>query len=172
MCVAQGRLEGALSADGAVRVFKGVPYAAPPIGPLRWRTPRPPAFWEGVRPATVYGPVAPQPRVPPSSLYFPGERAQSEDCLYLNVWSPAEPEEPRPVIVWFHIGTFLYGSGSAGAGPFSDYDGQALARAGTVVVTVNHRLGTAAGCSGRPRTASGSTTSCRTSPRRNAAACA
>lgn len=116
-------------------------YAAPPVGPLRWKAPRPPASWEGVRPATAYGPVAPQPPVPPSSLYFPGERPQSEDCLHLNVWSPAEPEEPRPVIVWFHIGAFLYGSGSAGAGPSSDYDGEAPARAGVVAVTVNHRLG-------------------------------
>ncbi|MFD0662660.1 carboxylesterase family protein [Thermocatellispora tengchongensis] len=138
---AHGRLGGTLSGDRAVRAFKGIPYAAPPVGPLRWRPPRPAPRWDGVRPATAYGPVAPQPAIPATSLYFAGDQSQSEDCLYLNVWGPADPAERRPVIVWFHIGAFLFGSGSAGAGPVSDYDGEALARAGAVVVTVNHRLG-------------------------------
>ncbi|GAA2911373.1 carboxylesterase family protein [Streptosporangium fragile] len=139
--VAQGALQGALSADGVVRSFKGVPYAEPPVGALRWRAPRPARSWAGVRPATRFGPVAPQPMLPGTSLYSGGPQPQSEDCLYLNVWAPAEPAGARPVLVWFHLGAFLFGSSSDSPSGTPIYDGEALARAGAVVVTVNYRLG-------------------------------
>ncbi len=137
----EGRLRGLVTADGVVRAFKGIPYAEPPVGPLRWRPPRPPAAWEGVRRADSYGPVAPQPLMPERSLYFAGREPQSEDCLYLNVWTAAEEGDRRPVFVWFHMGAYLFGSGSASPGGRSLYDGEQLARQGAVVVTLNHRLG-------------------------------
>ena len=139
--IQEGRLAGITTPDGAVRVFKGIPYAEPPVGALRWRPPRPPAAWDGVRRADSYGPVAPQPPVAAQSLYHPGREPQSEDCLYVNVWTAAAEGDRRPVLVWFHMGAYLFGSGTAGAGPRSMYDGEQLARAGAVVVTLNHRLG-------------------------------
>jgi len=139
--IEEGRLRGVATADGVVRAFKGIPYAEPPVGPLRWRPPRPPAPWDGVRRADSYGPAAPQPPVPERSLYHPGREPQSEDCLYLNVWTAAAPGDRRPVLVWFHMGAYLFGSGSASPGGRSLYDGEQLARAGAVVVTLNHRLG-------------------------------
>jgi para-nitrobenzyl esterase len=139
--IEQGRLRGVATADGIVHAYRGIPYAEPPVGPLRWRPPRPPASWDGVRRADSYGPAAPQPPVPARSLYHPGPEPRSEDCLYLNVWTAAGPGDRRPVLVWFHMGAYLFGSGSAGAGPRSLYDGEQLARAGAVVVTLNHRLG-------------------------------
>ena len=138
---ADGLLAGVASPDGVVRSFRGIPYAEPPVGPLRWRPPRPVAPWDGVRRADSFGPVAPQPPVGARSLYNPGREPQSEDCLYLNVWTAAGPGDRRPVLVWLHMGAYLFGSGSAGPGPRSLYDGEQLARAGAVVVTLNHRLG-------------------------------
>ncbi len=126
--------------DGAVRgaavpggyAFLGLPYAAPPTGNLRWRPPQPPADWHGVRDATRFGPSCPQP---PSPFAPPGPF--SEDCLYLNVYTPAlrsSDDGGRPVIVWIHGGGFT----EDGA---RNYDGSKLAADGTVVVTVNYRLG-------------------------------
>jgi para-nitrobenzyl esterase len=128
--VAQGTLHGQTA--GAVTSFKGVPFAAPPVGDLRWRPPAQPASWTGVREATAYGPACMQMRnVPPGT-------SQSEDCLTLNVWTPAsaEPGARLPVMVWIHGGSFTGGSGSNAI-----YDGTHFAEHGVVLVTVNYRLG-------------------------------
>jgi para-nitrobenzyl esterase len=132
-----GLVRGASAAEG-VRVFKGLPYAAPPVGPLRWRPPAPAAGWTGVRAADAFGPACPQkPRGENSLFRQPSEDRQSEDCLYLNVWTPAKrPGDRLPVMVWIHGGGFANGSG---ANP--TYDGVALARRGVVLVTLNYRLG-------------------------------
>jgi para-nitrobenzyl esterase len=134
--VAQGKLLGATSADGAVSIFKGVPYAAPPVGDLRWRLPQPAMRWEGGRPADSFAPNCPQFPLQPRSLYAGGHENQSEDCLYLNVWSTSlDPAERKPVFVFVHLGGFQYGGPSIPV-----YDGQALARRGLVVVTLTNRL--------------------------------
>jgi len=130
-----GRLSGGRSENGAVR-FLGIPYAAPPLGTLRWRPPVAPEPWTGLRPADSYGPVAPQP--PPSPFTsVPGDPSEwSEDCLSLNVWSPSL-HGSRPVMVFFHGGAFVSGSGASAL-----YEGSQLAiRGDVVVVTVNYRLG-------------------------------
>jgi len=135
--VAEGALEGARSADGRVRAFKGIPYARPPVGALRWREPQAPERWDGTRPALAFGPTAPQFPVVANSLYAGGHEHQSEDCLTLNVWSAAESADDRlPVMVWLHYGAYQFGGSSV---PL--YDGERLAAAGAVVVTLNHRLG-------------------------------
>src|SRR3954451_22649803 len=110
--------------------FRGLPYAAPPTGDLRWRAPHPSTSWSGVRDASQYAPSCPQK---PSLFQPPG--AQSEDCLYLNISTPTmRSHADRPVLVWFHGGGFT----EAGA---LNYDGTNLAANGVVVVTVNYRLG-------------------------------
>lgn len=131
---AQGEVEGVQVDD--IAVFRGLPFAAPPVGALRWREPQPAAGWAGVRQATVAGYACPQKRG--LSLEGGGDPGElSEDCLYLNVWAPrAEPEQRRPVMVWLHGGALIFGAGSL---PL--YDGTALARQGVIVVTVNYRLG-------------------------------
>lgn len=130
-----GQVQGEPLADG-ITAFRGLPYAAPPTGPLRWREPQPVAPWSGVRPAAGFGPACPQK--PGLSLEGGGDPgALSEDCLYLNVWAPtAAPARSRPVMVWLHGGALIFGAGSLAL-----YDGAALARQGVVVVTVNYRLG-------------------------------
>ena len=130
--VAQGELHGQVT--GTVASFKGVPFAAPPTGPLRWRPPAPKGPWGGVREATAYGPACMQMGQARSG----GTQNQSEDCLYLNVWTPADfkPGQKRPVMVWIHGGAFIQGSGG---GPI--YDGTHFAQKGVVLVTVNYRLG-------------------------------
>jgi para-nitrobenzyl esterase len=134
--VQQGTLAGTASADGVVRAFLGVPYAQPPVGPLRWRLPQPPAPWEGQRPADSFGPNSPQFPMLPNSLFAGGHENQSEDCLYLNVWTAAQSaQERRPVIVFVHLGAFQYGGSS-----LEIYGGESLARQGPVVVTINYRL--------------------------------
>jgi para-nitrobenzyl esterase len=135
--VESGLLSGNVSSDGAVRAFKGVPYAMPPVGELRWRPPQPCASWDGVRGARQYGPRCPQPSRLPTSIQYFGPEPESEDCLYLNVWTAARSsDERRPVMVWIHGGAFYLGSASQ---PI--FDGERLARKGVVVVTVNYRLG-------------------------------
>jgi para-nitrobenzyl esterase len=110
--------------------FRGLPFAAPPIGELRWRPPQPPASWKGVRDATQYAASCPQT---PSGFAGPGPF--SEDCLYLNVSTPTLSRNAnRPVLVWFHGGGFTQDASR-------NYDGSKLAAAGTVVVTINYRLG-------------------------------
>ncbi|WP_292027365.1 carboxylesterase family protein [Brevundimonas sp. UBA2416] len=131
--VAQGALVG-VAADG-VESFKSVPFAAPPVGPLRWRMPQPAAAWEGERSATDYGAICIQP--PSNGDPGVGPLPMSEDCLTLNVWRPeARGDRPLPVMVWIHGGGLNNGSGTAAL-----YDGSNLARRGVVVVTVNYRLG-------------------------------
>lgn len=118
-----------------IQVYKGIPYAAPPVGPLRWKPPQPVGPWAGVRSCTQYGPPCPQRKLPPPFDRDYGKT--SEDCLFLNVWSGArDPDERRPVMVWIHGGGFYGGSASQ-----PDFDGRVLAREGVVVVTINYRLG-------------------------------
>jgi len=132
-----GKLEG-LEIDG-VRVFRGIPFAKPPVGELRFRAPEPPEPWTGVRDATAFGGSAPQPPVALVALPGMDVGAQSEDCLYLNVYAPAgaAPGTRKPVMVWIHGGGFVIGSGSQIV-----YDARRLAQRGdVVVVTINYRLG-------------------------------
>ncbi len=132
-----GKIAGGVAGQrGDVWVFKGIPYAAPPVGALRWRPPQPAAPWEGVRACTAFGPACPQPDVL-SRLYGAKFHAVSEDCLYLNVWTPAGGGDERlPVMVWIHGGGNISGAAST-----PHYDGEALARKGVVLVSVNYRLG-------------------------------
>ncbi|WP_431240458.1 carboxylesterase/lipase family protein [Mycolicibacterium aichiense] len=125
--------------DGRVTTWKGIRYAAPPVGDLRWRAPVAPQPWTEVVDATTFGPVSPQPRSPiPMGL---GTHAD-EDCLFLNIWAPSgtgasATGEPKPVMVWVHGGAYIFGSGSQ---PM--YDGTVLATGSdVVVVTINYRLG-------------------------------
>ncbi|WP_369142689.1 carboxylesterase/lipase family protein [Streptomyces sp. R44] len=133
----QGEVRGRTSPDG-VTSFLGIPYAAPPFGPRRFRAPAPPEPWTGVRDATAHGPTAPHaPYAPPFDALIPEDDIPGEDCLNLGVRTPApEPGAGLPVMVWLHGGAFTNGSGSA-----SGYDGSAFARDGVVCVTPNYRLG-------------------------------
>ena len=128
-----GRLLGA--AAGKVHVFKGIPYALPPVGALRWQPPLPAKKWKGVREATQFGAACIQPRGKPDSIYFWSLPSTSEDCLSLNVWAPADARN-APVFFWIHGGALSGGSGSE---PL--YDGTRLAERGIVVVTINYRMG-------------------------------
>ena len=121
---------------GGVIAFKGVPFAAPPTGELRFRAPEPPAPWQGVRDATKFGPGSLQADSPAAQMLAITVPETDEDCLYLNVWTPSL-EGKRPVLVWIHGGAFVIGAGSQ-----ESYNGEALARRGdVVVVTINYRLG-------------------------------
>jgi para-nitrobenzyl esterase len=129
-----GMVSGAPAGDG-ITVFKGLPYAAPATGSLRWRPPQPPPSWSGVRAMTEWAPDCPQGRGQASDGYRAGR--QGEDCLVLNVWTPADAAgEKLPVMVWFYGGSFIFGSGSD-----LRSDGTGYARKGVVLVTVNYRLG-------------------------------
>lgn len=123
-----GSVRGA--AGGDVRVFRGIPYARPPVGALRWRPPADLPRWDGVRDATRFGAACLQPASP-----FNKYEAVSEDCLFLNIWAPAEARN-APVIVWIHGGSLVSGAGSEAI-----YDGSRLAERGVVVVSINYRLG-------------------------------
>lgn len=128
-----GTLRGA-RLQGGIRTFFGIPYAEPPVGPLRWKPPRPGKAWVGVRDATRFGLDCPQADTGVGSR-APG---QGEDCLTLNVWTPppGPDDAPRPVLVWVHGGSFVAGSGSE-----ERLDGAKLAAQGLVVVTINYRVG-------------------------------
>ena len=130
----QGALIG--FTEGDTHVWCGIPYAAPPVGPWRWRSPRPPARWDGVRPATAFSASSWQSSESCQELGGGDPGQFSEDCLYLNVWSPVARAAPLPVMVWLHGGGF-----TLGAGGLPPYNGRALAKRGTVVVTINYRLG-------------------------------
>src|SRR5918998_1216780 len=128
-----GAVRGAV--DQGVATFKGLRYAAPPLGERRFAAPAPVEAWDGVRAAPAFGPSCPQPETRPDG--WVGEASTDEDCLFLNVFTPAADDARRPVMVWFHGGGYTIGSGS-----WPLYDGTNLARRGdVVVVTVNHRLG-------------------------------
>jgi len=130
--------QGALSGltDENVHLWCGIPYAAPPVGNWRWRSPRPPERWEGLRLATAFSPSSWQNSEYCQALGGGDPGRFSEDCLYLNVWSPVERPAPLPVMVWLHGGGF-----TIGAGGLLPYNGKALATRGVVVVTINYRLG-------------------------------
>ncbi len=130
----EGQVSGIPGKDVGIRIFKGIPYAAPPMGANRWKAPQPAAKWDGVRRADTFSPTC-------SNGAAPGKgkaSTASEDCLYVNVWTGAQAAgERRPVFVWTYGGAFTGGSGSE-----PRYDGEALAKKGLVVVTYNYRLGT------------------------------
>jgi para-nitrobenzyl esterase len=135
--VEQGQLSGVPGSDPSVRVFKGIPFAAPPTGDLRWRAPKPAADWPGVRKADQFSATCMQTPYPEGSLYRSEPQPVSEDCLYLNIWTAAKSaSDKRPVMVWIHGGAFTRGSGS-----LPTYNGENFAKKGVVLVTVNYRLG-------------------------------
>ncbi|WP_052198385.1 carboxylesterase/lipase family protein [Pectobacterium fontis] len=135
-----GELRG--STDGGIISFKGIPYAKPPVGALRWHAPQPTASWQGIKEATKFAASCMQPQLPaniviPWTAEYLANGPFSEDCLYLNVWTPTIKSDARlPVVVWVHGGGFSQGSGNV---PI--YHGQHLAKRDVVVVTINYRLG-------------------------------
>ena len=129
-----GQVSGTTS--GTTRVFKGIPYALPPIGERRWTAPAPMQRWQGMRRATGFGPACVQPTPKAASVYSPTTPLPtSEDCLSLNIWSPRNAAK-APVLVWIHGGALLTGSSREDL-----YDGRRLAERGIVVVSINYRLG-------------------------------
>ncbi len=133
--ITNGVLEGVVSPDGKVRTFKGIPYAAPPVGPLRWKAPQPVLSWTGVRKAVEYPARSMQGR-PYSDMIF-NDNGPSEDCLYLNLWMPEESTKVKlPVMVWIHGGGYIAGSSSE-----PRQDAGNLSKKGVMVVSFNYRLG-------------------------------
>ena len=118
---------------GTIQVFKGIPYAAPPVGALRWEPPQPPLSWSGTRDASNFGASCPQPSIPAGAMG--PDQKQSEDCLFLNVWT-FDGAKKAPVMVWIHGGAFRLGSGSGFL-----YDGTDFAKDGVILVSINYRLG-------------------------------
>jgi para-nitrobenzyl esterase len=133
-----GQLSGVAGTSPEVRVYKGIPYAAPPVGDLRWKTPKPAAKWDGVRKADRFSATCMQTGYPEGSPYRSADADNiSEDCLYLNIWTGAnDATERRPVMVWIHGGALTKGSGAT-----PTYDGENFAKKGVVLVTINYRLG-------------------------------
>ncbi|MGD8277872.1 MAG: carboxylesterase family protein [Gemmatimonadota bacterium] len=133
---ATGIVEGIATAQPGVMAFLGIPYATPPVGPLRWAPPEPAASWEGVRPATAFGDRCVQTNPFPDMLFQSGK--ESEDCLSLSIWTTAAGSEDAalPVMVWIHGGGFF-----SGAGDEKRHDGAVLASKGVVLVHLNYRLG-------------------------------
>jgi para-nitrobenzyl esterase len=131
--VAGGQISGReIAAGGAT--FKGIPYAAPPLGTLRWHAPVPAAAWKGVRDATTFGAACTQKIQTWNSQEAQGNQ---EDCLYLNIWTPEwPPKSPKPVMVWLHGG-----GNTAGAASVDYFDGTSLSQRGIIIVTINYRLG-------------------------------
>ncbi len=125
--VSEGLVQG-ISENG-LTVYKGIPFAAPPVGELRWRAPQPAAKWRGVKQTLKYAPAPMQGGNPPSG--------KSEDCLYLNIWSPAKSaKEKLPVLVWIYGGGFSFGSTSE-----PGYNGEKLAKKGVILVSIAYRVG-------------------------------
>src|SRR5215475_10123091 len=130
-----GDLRGAR--ENGVAVFRGVPYAAAPVGELRFQPPQPVPAWRDARDATKDGPIAPQGRSRLAHIMGEFERPQSEDCLALNIWTPAPDSKKRPVLVSIHGGAF-----TSGAGSLAWYSGERFAANGDLVaVSLNYRLG-------------------------------
>jgi para-nitrobenzyl esterase len=139
--VESGLLSGAVNSDGTVKIFMGIPFAAPPVGDLRWKAPQPPLKWEGIRKCVTPPPSAMQSKPAPlmmwSKEFQPPEEPLSEDCLFLNIWTKAEMTGDKlPVMVWIHGGAFTGGSGTV---PL--YDGEEMAKKGIVFITINYRVG-------------------------------
>ncbi|HTQ50435.1 MAG TPA: carboxylesterase family protein [Candidatus Acidoferrales bacterium] len=133
--IADGVLEGVVSADDQVRTFKGIPYAAPPVGSLRWKPPQPVQPWTGVRPAMDFGPRPMQGRIFSDMVFH--DNGPSEDCLYLNLWMPEHHAPGKlPVMVWIYGGGF-----AAGATSEARQDGGNLSKKGVIVVSFGYRLG-------------------------------
>ena len=127
-----GAVSGVAGSTADIRVFKGIPFAAPPVGTLRWKAPQPAAHWDGVRKADQFGPRCMQGG-------GPGGQPMSEDCLYLNVWTAAKSAtDRRPVMLWIHGGGFTSGSGKALFGVRSR---RTARKKGVVLVTINYRVG-------------------------------
>jgi para-nitrobenzyl esterase len=134
-----GPISGKFQLNTQVRAFLGVPFAAPPVGALRWKPPQPVASWQAPRAVTSYGAQCMQPGRSKTSVYYEyaGDQPSSEDCLFLNVWTPSETRDGKlPVMVWIYGGGFQQGSA---ANP--TFDGSRLAARGVVVVSVNYRVG-------------------------------
>jgi len=132
-----GLVSGTPGDNPEVRVYKGIPYAAPPVGDRRWKRPQAPVSWTGIRETKEFSPVCMQTPYPQTSPYYTPLGAVGEDCLYLNVWTNAKTAGARrPVMVWIHGGGYTRGSGAT-----PTYNGEYLASKGVVVVTVNYRLG-------------------------------
>jgi len=136
-----GLISGTVNTSGDVHIFKGIPFAAPPVGDLRWKAPQPVSPWKGVRECKSFGPSPMQATPAPFSMWtqefiIPKEPI-SEDCLYLNVWTGARSsKEKRPVLVWIYGGGFISGGSAV---PL--YDGEAMAKKGIVFVSINYRVG-------------------------------
>jgi len=128
-----GTARGAI--ESGVRAFRGLPYAAPPVGPMRWKPPAPAPVWTGVRDAAKFGAACFQPKPRAGSIYADPPAEMSEDCLFLNIWTP-QGAKNVPVMVWIHGGSLTGGASSE-----TMYDGAALAKRGIVVVSINYRLG-------------------------------
>lgn len=133
--IENGKLQGTTNEDHSVRMFKGIPFAAPPVGDLRWKAPQPATNWSGVRQADKFGSACLQTNVF-GDIYF-RDAQPSEDCLTLDIWIPAKSASTKiPVIVWFYGGGFVAGSASE-----PRYDGENLAKKGVIIVNPNYRLG-------------------------------
>jgi len=138
-----GQVQGIQTQTEGVIVYKGIPYAAPPTGSLRWREPQLVTPWEGVLIADKFGPAAIQNNQVPGSFYHKeffadGDPERSEDCLYLNIWTPAtgNPDKKLPVAMWIHGGAYTQGFGHE-----IEFDGEEWAKRGVILVTINYRLG-------------------------------
>ncbi len=136
-----GKIRGAAGADPKFTVYRGVPYAKPPVGDLRWRRPQPLDKWEGVKDCIEFGNIPPQSLHEIDSLYgkefFQHEEIRSEDCLYLNIWTPSMGGGERlPVLFWVHGGALMSGYGNE-----PEFDGEAFCREGVILVSCNYRLG-------------------------------
>jgi para-nitrobenzyl esterase len=131
-----GLLSGIAGSSPEIKVYKGIPYAAPPVGDLRWRAPKTAPKWDGVRKADQFSATCIQVPYAEGSPYRSAAESVSEDCLYLNVWSGAKAGGKRPVMVWIHGGALTRGAGSNAV-----YNGEELAKKGVVLVTINYRLG-------------------------------